>query len=66
MNHDETYARIQAGDFEGERDVAGNMRRSIFLEYAEAGWEEVADFALAWAEKNQRGGNVSALKSQAA
>jgi pimeloyl-ACP methyl ester carboxylesterase len=30
------------------------------------GWEEVADFALAWAEKNQRGSNVAALKNQAA
>ena len=29
------------------------------------GWEEVADFALAWAEENQRGGKA-ATKSQAA
>lgn len=36
MNHAETYARIQAGDFEGEREVAGKMRRSIFREYADA------------------------------
>ena len=36
MNHAETYARIQAGDYEGEREVAGKMRRSIFREYAEA------------------------------
>lgn len=36
MNNAETYARIQAGDFEGEREVAGKMRRSIFREYADA------------------------------
>ena len=36
MNNAETYERIQAGDFEGEREVAGKMRRSIFREYADA------------------------------
>jgi len=36
MNHAEPYARIQAGDYEGERQVAGKMRRSIFREYADA------------------------------
>ncbi len=36
MNHAETYARIQAGDYEGERDFGGTMRRSIFHEYADA------------------------------
>jgi hypothetical protein len=36
MNNAETYARIQAGDYAGEREVAGKMRRSIFREYADA------------------------------
>jgi N-acetylmuramoyl-L-alanine amidase len=36
MNHAGAYARIQAGDFEGEREVAGKMCRSIFREYADA------------------------------
>jgi N-acetylmuramoyl-L-alanine amidase len=36
MNNAETYARIQAGDYEGEREVAGKIRRSIFREYADA------------------------------
>ena len=36
MNHAEVYARVQAGDYEGEREVAGKMRRSIFREYADA------------------------------
>ncbi len=35
MNSEVTYTRIQAGDYEGEREVAGKMRRSIFREYAE-------------------------------
>ena len=35
MNGEVTYARIQAGDYEGEREVAGMMRRSIFREYAD-------------------------------
>ena len=35
MNSELTYARIQAGDYEGEREVAGKMRRSIFREYAD-------------------------------
>jgi hypothetical protein len=36
MNNAETYARIQVGDYEGEREVGGRMRRSIFREYADA------------------------------
>jgi hypothetical protein len=36
MNNAETYARIQAGDYEGEREVGGKLRRSIFREYADA------------------------------
>ena len=35
MNSEVTYTRIQAGDYEGEREVAGKMRRSIFREYAD-------------------------------
>jgi hypothetical protein len=36
MNHAGTYARIQAGDYEGQRDFGGTMRPSIFREYADA------------------------------
>jgi len=36
MNNEETYARIQAGDYVGEREVAGKKRRSIYREYADA------------------------------
>jgi hypothetical protein len=36
MNNADTYARIQAGDYQGEREVAGRMQRSIFREYADA------------------------------
>ncbi len=36
MNNEEVHARVQAGDFEGEQEVFGKMRRSIFREYADA------------------------------
>ena len=35
MNSAEDHARIQAGDYEGLRDVAGKLRPSIVREYAE-------------------------------
>jgi hypothetical protein len=36
MNSAEVHARIQAGDYPGQRLVAGAMRPSIFREYADA------------------------------
>ena len=36
MNSIEDHARIQAGDYDGLREVAGKMRPSIFREYADA------------------------------
>ena len=36
MNSREVWERIQAGDYEGEREVAGSLRKSIFREYADA------------------------------
>ncbi len=36
MNSTTAYARIQAGDYEGLREIAGTMRPSIFREYADA------------------------------
>ena len=36
MNNREVWERIQAGDYEGERDVAGSRRPSIYREYADA------------------------------
>ena len=35
MNSRDVYARIGAGDYEGEREVAGKMRKSLFHEYAD-------------------------------
>lgn len=47
MNSRESWERVQAGDYEGERVVAGTLRKSICREYADAvadglarGWEE--------------------------
>lgn len=36
MNSEVVWARVQAGDYEGELMVGGEMRRSIFREYADA------------------------------
>ena len=36
MNSPEVFARVQAGDYEGLREVAGRMRPSIVREYADA------------------------------
>jgi hypothetical protein len=36
MNHQEVFDRIQAGDYDGEKEIAGKLRRSIFREYAQA------------------------------
>ncbi len=36
MNSTIDYARIQAGDYDGMREIAGKMRPSIFREYADA------------------------------
>ncbi len=35
MNHAEVFARLQAGDYEGEREVAGRRGPSLFREYAQ-------------------------------
>ena len=36
MNCNTDYARIQAGDYQGLRQIAGKARPSIFREYADA------------------------------
>ena len=36
MNHQEIFDRIQAGDYEGDKMVAGKQRPSIYREYAKA------------------------------
>ena len=44
MNSRTAFARIQAGDYDGTRNIGGAMRRSIYREYADA----VADGILAY------------------
>lgn len=36
MNSHETWARVQAGDYEGERLIAGSTRKSLVREYADS------------------------------
>jgi len=44
MNSKDVFARIQAGDYEGVRNVNGVERRSIFHEYADSVVEGLVDY----------------------
>src|SRR6266480_2452525 len=44
MNSKDVFARIQAGDYEGVRDVNGAERKSIFREYADSVTEGLVDY----------------------
>jgi hypothetical protein len=44
MNGKETFARIQAGDYDGTREINGVQRKSIFREYADSVAEGLAEY----------------------
>jgi N-acetylmuramoyl-L-alanine amidase len=44
MNCDDIWARVQAGEYEGERRVAGVMRKNLYREYADAVAAGLADY----------------------
>ena len=44
MNSEEVYQRIGAGDYEGLKEVAGQMRKSIFREYADSLTEGLVNY----------------------
>jgi len=44
MNSQDGFARIQAGDYEGMRNVNGTERKSIFREYADSVTEGLVDY----------------------
>jgi hypothetical protein len=44
MNSNEAFARIQAGDYEGTREINGLPRPSIFREYAGAVADGLAEY----------------------
>jgi hypothetical protein len=44
MNSEVIWERVQAGDYEGEQMIGGEMRRSIFREYADAVVEGLRDY----------------------
>jgi hypothetical protein len=50
MNSKDVFARIQAGDYEGVRNVNGVERRSIFHEYADS----VVDGLVEYYSKTRR------------
>jgi hypothetical protein len=35
MNNEEVFGRLQAGDYPGEREIAGKVHRSLFQDYAQ-------------------------------
>lgn len=45
MNSPEVFARVQAGDYDGVKPVAGAQRQSIFREYADAVANGLAEYA---------------------
>jgi hypothetical protein len=44
MNSKDAFARIQAGDYEGTRDIDGIERKSIFREYADSVTDGLVDY----------------------
>jgi hypothetical protein len=44
MNSKDVFARIEAGDFDGTRNVNGAERQSIFREYADSVVEGLVDY----------------------
>jgi hypothetical protein len=44
MNSRDAFARIQAGDYEGTREINGIMRKSIFREYADSVTDGLAGY----------------------
>ena len=53
MNSKDVFARIQAGDYEGTRNINGVERKSIFREYADS----VADGLVEYYSKARDGGD---------
>ena len=44
MNSNDVFARIQAGDDEGTRNISGVERKSIFREYADSVADGLVDY----------------------
>jgi len=44
MNSNDTFVRIQAGDYEGTRNVNGIERKSIFREYVDSVVDGLVDY----------------------
>jgi hypothetical protein len=44
MNSKDVFARIEAGDYEGMRNVNGIERKSIFREYADSVTEGLVEY----------------------
>lgn len=53
MNNAEVHARVQAGDYTGQREVAGSLRKSIYREYVDAVVDGMATYYEAHRESTQ-------------
>lgn len=60
MNSEVVWARVQAGDYEGELMVGGEMRRSIFREYADAVVDGLREY---YAKTRPAGGSEFSVRS---
>ena len=62
MNSKDVFDRIQAGDYEGTRNINGRERKSIFREYADS----VADGLVEYYSKARGGSRFSNVMSETA
>ena len=61
MNNESTWARVQAGEYDGERLVDGTVRRNLFREYADAVAAGLADYYRAARRQDAKASAAAAL-----
>ena len=44
MNSKDVFTRVQAGDYEGTKEINGTQRKSIFREYADSVAEGLREY----------------------
>jgi hypothetical protein len=64
MNSHEVWERVQLGDYEGERKLAGTSRKSLVEEYAQAVVEGLRDYCIASRHPAQQSPPLPVPRSQ--
>jgi N-acetylmuramoyl-L-alanine amidase len=64
MNSHEVWERVQLGDYEGERKLAGTSRKSLVEEYAQAVVEGLQDYCKASRHPDQQSNSLPVPRSQ--